>query len=206
VISQIMRRMDLPVEDHVPEAHDAEGADEVMLAWQMQGARCSFDELVRSGKISQPMEVPGHWVDRHIEKIGGWRLAPAQLLTLWDEIRAQDEAQVEQPGVLFLTPRRQRRKLNASLSFLGSPADIILHPDDASAQGITDGQQVQVRTSQGEIVLTATVSDTVRRGVASIPHGHESANVNYLTSVQHVDRMTGMVRYSGIPIEVTPVT
>ncbi len=97
-------------------------------------------------------------------------------------------------------------KLNASLSFLGSPADIILHPDDASANGVVHGQKVRVRTSRGEIILTANVSATVRHGVASIPHGHESANVNYLTSVQHVDKLTGMVRYSGIPIELEPIT
>ncbi|MCK9563846.1 MAG: hypothetical protein M0R02_14135, partial [Bacteroidales bacterium] len=71
---------------------------------------------------------------------------------------------------------------------------------------VANGQQVRIRTSRGEIILTANVSDTVRPGVVSIPHGHESANVNYLTSVRHVDRMTGMVRYSGIPIELEPIT
>jgi len=39
-------------------------------------------------------------------------------------------------------------------------------------------------------------------GVASIPHGHEVANVNQLTSVENVDRMGGQVLYTGIPIEV----
>jgi len=204
-ISQIMRRLDLPVADHVPLDCDAEDADELMLASLMKGARCSFDELTQGNQVTKPLEFPGPWVDRHIEKIGGWRLAPAQLVNLWEEIRKEDAAQLSQPRELCLTPRRQRRKLNASLSFLGSPADIILHPCDASENGIADGQKVRVKTSRGEIVLTAIVSDTVRQGVASIPHGHESANVNFLTSIQHVDRMTGMVRYSGIPIELQPV-
>jgi formylmethanofuran dehydrogenase subunit D len=61
-----------------------------------------------------------------------------------------------------------------------------------------------VHTSRGEIFLTANVSDTIRRGVASIPHGHEVANVNLLTSVEAVDKLTGMVRYTGIPIEIEP--
>ncbi len=205
VISQIMRRMGLPVDEHVPKTHDDSGADEAMLAAQMQGARCSFDELVSQGNVSKPLEVPGTWVDNHIDNIGGWRLAPEPLIALWNETRTADQAQIGQPLGLCLTPRRQRRKLNTALSFLGSPADILLHPDDATARGIADGQQVQVKTPQGEIVLTANISDTVRCGVASIPHGHESANVNYLTSAQSVDKLTGMVRYSGIPIAVTPL-
>jgi hypothetical protein len=45
----------------------------------------------------------------------------------------------------------------------------------------------------------------MRHGVASIPHGHEIANVNLLTSIEQVDEMTGMVRYTGIPIAVAPV-
>ncbi len=205
IISQIMRRMDLPVADHVPLNHDQDGADDMMLATLMGGARCSFDELAASGCTTKPLEFPGAWVDRHIENIGGWRLAPEELVQLWKEISAEDiAANKHRPDLCFI-PRRQRRKLNASLSFLGSPADIILHPDDAAVNGVVDGQQVRVFTPEGEIVLTANVTDTIRRGVASIPHGHETANVNFLTSVQYVDKLTGMVRYSGVPIEVEPV-
>ena len=61
-----------------------------------------------------------------------------------------------------------------------------------------------MRTSRGEVCLTAKVDAAIRRGVASIPHGHEAANVNYLTSVEQVDKMTGMVRYTGVPIDVEP--
>jgi anaerobic selenocysteine-containing dehydrogenase len=111
---------------------------------------------------------------------------------------------VGRPPLSFI-PRRQRRKLNASLSFLGSPADIILNPEDAAIHGIAHGGRVEVTTKSGRITLTANVSDTIRPGVASIPHGHESANVNLLTSVQSVDAMTGMVLYSGIPIAVARV-
>jgi formylmethanofuran dehydrogenase subunit D len=63
-----------------------------------------------------------------------------------------------------------------------------------------------VKTSRGEIFLTANVDAGIRRGVASIPHGHEVANVNLLTSIDEVDRMTGMVRYTGVPIQVEPAS
>ncbi|MEW9856614.1 molybdopterin-containing oxidoreductase family protein [Novosphingobium sp. M1R2S20] len=201
IVSQLMARMGLPVPEGLPESDRTPGADDTMLARQMAGARCSFEELQASGTVSRPLEFPGTWVDRHIERIGGWILAPQPLLELWAKTRADDDAQAGPPPLSFI-PRRQRRKLNASLSFLGSPADIILNPQDAARHGIAHGDRVQVTTPNGAIVLVANVSDTIRPSVASIPHGHESANVNLLTSVQSVDTMTGMVRYSGIPISI----
>jgi anaerobic selenocysteine-containing dehydrogenase len=204
-ISQLMKRMGLAVPEHVPEDDKMSGADDAMLATLMQGARCTFEELASARHVTKPLEFPGNWVDQHIERFGGWRLAPPKLLEFWAEVRHADEAAIGQPHVLCYTSRRQRRKLNASLSFLGSPADIILHPDDATAHGISHGQRVRVQTSRGAIFLTANVDASVRRGVASIPHGHEVANVNHLTSVEEVDKMTGMVRYTGVPITVEAV-
>ena len=204
-ISQIMRRMELEVPAHVPEPHDAPGADDAMLAVLMQGARCGFEELAASGIVTRPFDMQGAWVDDHIARMGGWRLAPPQLLAFLAEIRRADEAVLGLPRPLCFISRRQRRKLNASLSFLGSPADILLHPEDAAAHGIAHGQKVRVQTSRGEITLIANVSAAMRPGVTSIPHGHEIANVNLLTSVENVDPMTGMVLYTGIPITLAPV-
>jgi len=204
VIAEIMRRLDLPLPDYVPRSDLDEGADEAMLAALMPGARAGYDEVAATGAVVLPMDFPGKWVDNHIERMGGWKLAPPALVAFWHELRAEDEAALGQPRPLCFISRRQRRKLNAALSFLGSPADIILHPSDAQANGIVHGDLVRVSTTRGEIVLTANVSDTIRPGVASIPHGHETANVNLLTSVENVDRMTGMVLYTGIPINVAP--
>lgn len=203
IISQLMRRMGLPVDGHVPEDDRVPGADDAMLAALMAGARCSFEDVAATGVVTRPLTLPAPWVDRHIERIGGWRIAPPRLVEQFNQIREADQAELGQPRPLCFIPRRQRRKLNAALSFLGSPADIILHPLDAAARGIVHGGRVQVETDRGDIHLTANVSDIIRPGVASIPHGHEVANVNRLTSVEHVDAMTGMVRYSGIPIKVS---
>lgn len=205
VIAEIMRRLGVPVPDYVPETDLQEGADEAMLAALMPAARTSFEEVATKGTVVLPMEFPGRWVDDHVARMGGWKLAPPALVAFWQELRAQDEAALGQPRPLCFISRRQRRKLNAALSFLGSPADIILHPADAAAHGIAHGDTVRVSTRRGEIYLTANVSDTIRPGVASIPHGHEVANVNLLTSVENVDRMTGMVLYTGIPIDIAPV-
>jgi anaerobic selenocysteine-containing dehydrogenase len=204
-ISQIMRRMGLPVPGYVPEDDLQQGADDAMLAALMPRARCSFDEVATKGIVTVPSEVPSRWVDEHIERMGGWRLAPARLVEFWNETRRADEAALAEPRRLRYIARRQRRKLNASLDFLGSPADIVLNPADAESNGIAHGDRVRVSTERGAIFLTANVSETIRPGVASIPHGHKVANVNQLTSVAHVDPLGGQVLYTGIPIEVEAV-
>jgi anaerobic selenocysteine-containing dehydrogenase len=46
-----------------------------------------------------------------------------------------------------------------------------LHPSDASARGIADGDRVRVFNSRGEILVRARVGDRVRPGVVALPHG-----------------------------------
>lgn len=205
VISQIMRRAGMRVPDYVPDDDRQQGADEFMLARLFKNARCSFEEVKAKRYVEFPFEFPAPWVDAHIERIGGWKLAHPKLLEQWCDMRRADEAALGKPKPLCYSSRRQRRKFNAQLSFLGAPADVILHPDDAAAHGIVDGQNVRVHNASGEIVLTAKVDAGMRRGVASIPHGHENANVNFLTSVEHVDPLGGMALNTGVPIAVEPV-
>src|SRR5207302_2772722 len=78
--------------------------------------------------------------------------------------------------------------------------------DTAAAHGIADGQRVRVHNKRGEIELTAKVDPGMRKGVCSIPHGHLDANVNNLTSIDDVDPLGGMALYSGVPIDVEPLT
>jgi anaerobic selenocysteine-containing dehydrogenase len=79
-----------------------------------------------------------------------------------------------------------------------------LHPSDASAAGVVDGQRVVVRSNRGQLTGTARVDPAIRRGVVSIPHGHYGANVNLLSDKDVIDPVTGMVRYSGIPVSIEP--
>ena len=202
VISQIMRRAGLPVPGHVPHDDRDAGADEAMLAHLMPTARCSFEELQQRRYVERPLDFPARWLDAHVERIGGWRLVPERLLGQWQEMRRADEAALGQPRPLCYSSRRQRRKFNAQLDFLGEPADIILHPADAGAHGIADKQKVRISTASGQIVLEARIDPGMRRGVASIAHGHLEGNVNVLTSKRQIDPISGMALYSGVPIAI----
>jgi anaerobic selenocysteine-containing dehydrogenase len=179
-------------------ATDAEQADdEARLATLTAGSRCSFDELVAARWVERPHDLPAAWVEDHLERAGGWRLAPPLLV--------EQLAGIDAPAPLVLTPRRQVRHLNAQLDFLGETADVVVHPDDAAAAGIVDGEPVLVRSAQGELTGTAKLDGSVRPGVVSIPHGHQRANVNVLTSKDDLDPPTGMTRYSGVPVSLHPV-
>ena len=169
-------------------------ADDAMLAKITAGGRCGFDELVAAGFVEKPIELPARWVEEHVARLGGWRLAPPPLV---DQLSA-----LNGPAPLVLVPRRQPRHLNSQLADLGEVADVIVHPDDARAAGIVDGQPVVVATAQGEIVGVTKVDSGVRAGTISVPHGHEGANVNRLTSERDIDPLTGMAHYSGIAVSL----
>ena len=61
-----------------------------------------------------------------------------------------------------------------------------------------------MRSEHGELTGVAKMDATVRRGAVSVPHGHAGANVNLLTSNDDIDVVTGMTRYSGVPVSLHP--
>ena len=94
---------------------------------------------------------------------------------------------------------------------------LLIHPKDAAAAKIEDGQRVSVRSVAGSIQIMAEISEEVAPGVVCIPHGwghdragvlmetaqaHAGASVNDLTSERFLDRMTGNVGFSGIEVKV----
>lgn len=211
IISQVMRRAGLAVPDHVPLDDREPGADAFMLSKLMEYGRCSFAEVQEKRYVEFPIEFPAEWVERHFARLGGWRLAVPEILAQWEGMRAADAAELAQiqqgrPRPLVYSPRRQRRKLNASLDFLGEPAEILLHPETAESRGITDGMRVRIFNKAGEITMAARLDPTIVRGVVSIPHGHGDANVNFLTSTHDIDPLGGMAHYSGVEIEIEPAS
>ncbi|HEY8059293.1 MAG TPA: molybdopterin-dependent oxidoreductase [Acidimicrobiales bacterium] len=175
---------------------DPDATDEAMLAKVMAAARCPYEDVAATGFAVVPFELPAAWVEEHLERAGGWRLAPDLLV---DQLAA-----LEPPPSLVLIPRRQAKKLNAALDFLGEAPEVVLHPDDAAAADVVDGEAVVVHSARGAMTGVAKVDPAIRRGAVSVPHGHHDANVNRLTDKDDIDTVTGMVRYAGVPVTVTP--
>lgn len=72
------------------------------------------------------------------------------------------------------------------LARAGTPF-VEIHPDDAQARGIADGDRVVLYNRRGECPLRAVVSDAVRPGVVASPKGRWNKlsggrNVNWLTT------------------------
>jgi anaerobic selenocysteine-containing dehydrogenase len=86
-----------------------------------------------------------------------------------------------------------------------------LHPDDAAARGIDDGDVVRVRNARGEVVARARIGDVVGPGVVALPSGWWAsrspggASANALTSEELTDRGGGAIIHSA-RVEVERVT
>ncbi len=72
------------------------------------------------------------------------------------------------------------------------PPSVEVHPDDAKARGIRDGDTVVLENGRGSCRLRAVVTDAVRRGVVTSAKGRwgklsGGRNVNWLTTDQLAD-------------------
>jgi anaerobic selenocysteine-containing dehydrogenase len=137
------------------------------------------------------------WVHERLP-LGRWNLAPTALI---EQMRSLGES-----PPLVLTPRRQPHRINGTRIRDGDQPEVLLHPKDAAAAGVVDGELVEVVSATGSLQLHARVTDAIRPGAASIPHGWPDHNVNVLISGRDIDPLTGMPRQSGMAIEVHPVS
>ena len=92
-----------------------------------------------------------------------------------------------------------------------------LHPDDAASLGLADGDDAIVRSRVGEVRVPVEVTDAIRRGVVSIPHGwghdldgvqlgvaaaHAGVNSNLLADETFFEPISGNAVLNGIPVDV----
>ncbi|GIU93373.1 MAG: oxidoreductase [Acidimicrobiia bacterium] len=151
--------------------------------------------------INDPPQMFG-WFSDKVLAGRRWQLAPQPLL---DQLAGLARAPAEG---LRLIPRRQVRRLNSVLSDPDRPeeATLLVHPEDAVRVGIADGQPVLVSSELGTLRAIAVVSDSIRPGAVSLPHGYADPNVSALTSARQVDPLTGMVTQSGLTVRLSPVS
>jgi anaerobic selenocysteine-containing dehydrogenase len=154
------------------------------------------------------------------------RLAPPAFLNEAEELErlaAERDAALSDGYDLVLIGRRQLRSNNswmhnsARLMKGSDRCTALLHPDDAAGRGLNDGQRVLVSSTVGTIELPVEVSDEIRPGVVSIPHGFghhrpgvgwrraaskPGASMNDITDPKIVDRLTGNAAFNAVPVRV----
>jgi anaerobic selenocysteine-containing dehydrogenase len=97
-----------------------------------------------------------------------------------------------------------------------------VNPEDAARLGLADGEPAVVSSASGSgrVVVPVDVTDAIRPGVVSLPHGwghdlpgvrlgvaaaHAGVNSNLLAGSEHYDPLSGNAVLNGIPVEVSPL-
>jgi formylmethanofuran dehydrogenase subunit D len=177
--------------------------DEDVLASITRGAPVTFDQL-RNGAfyIADNKKRPIGWLRRYVDaKIGGWRIAPQELV---DQLNAAKALSAP----LVMISHRQKTHMNARSIDLAPASSkcILLNADEAARAGLKEGDRAVVRSDYGVVEGTVKLDAALPDGVLNVPHGWDDTfNANLLTSsTKDVDRLTGMPWFSGFPVTITP--
>ncbi|MEU6680803.1 molybdopterin oxidoreductase family protein [Streptomyces sp. NPDC046925] len=128
------------------------------------------------------------------------------------------------PDELVLVGRRHLRSNNSwmhnvrTLTGGTNRCTLHVHPEDAARIGIEDGGHARVRAAGGSLTVPVEVTDAVRPGVVSLPHGwghdrpgtrlavaaeNPGANVNQLLDGTLLDPLSGTAVLNGFPVSLT---
>ena len=149
--------------------------------------------------------------------------APSRLLEDLGRLEALCEARLPDGYDLQLIGRRHLRSNNSWMHNVprlmkGRPrCTLLVHPADASARGLVDGDLAEVCSRVGKVEVPVEISDSVMPGVVSLPHGfghgrqgvrlsvasaHAGVSINDLTDAQEVDGVGGTAVLNGVPVTV----
>ncbi len=139
------------------------------------------------------------------------------------ERRLADWSRPRAPGELLLIGRRHLRSNNSWLHnsarlVKGKPrCTLLMHPTDAAARGLVDGDPVRLGSRTGSITVPVELADAMMPGVVSLPHGwghdragtrtavataHAGASINDVTDEGFVDLLSGTAALSGVSVTV----
>ncbi len=130
-------------------------------------------------------------------------------------------------GRFTLIGRRDVRSNNSWMHNLPTLAKgperctVQMHPADAAAAGLADGQTAQLHNAHGRVSAPVEITDRMARGVVCLPHGwgHDrpsthlplaaqrpGANLNALLPAGARDPLSGNAVLSGVAVNVQPIS
>ncbi|MFE3524729.1 molybdopterin oxidoreductase family protein [Streptomyces sp. NPDC059161] len=154
---------------------------------------------------------------------GRIELLPAPIAADLPRLRAALE---ERPASLVLVGRRHLRSNNSWLHNIpalnggSNRCTLQIHPDDAARLGLADGAEVRIASDGGAVAAPVEITDSVRRGVVSLPHGwghtrpgsrlavaadRPGVNVNQLLDGSRLDPLSGTSVLNGFPVTLVPL-
>jgi anaerobic selenocysteine-containing dehydrogenase len=140
---------------------------------------------------------------------------------MFDEILALD-SEARDGAFPFILQAGERRAYNANQIFRSgawrkkdAEGALKLHPQDAAALGLADGDAARVESRRGAIEVRVSLTDEVRRGMVSLPHGYGmlerdggnlkqlGPNVNDLTDSNHCDAIAKTPFHKHVPVRIS---
>jgi anaerobic selenocysteine-containing dehydrogenase len=189
-----------------------------------------FGELQSSarGLILEPHEF-GRFRARSVRGRGSKvRLAPQDLIQEAWKLEGYLSVRQAEQGRLLLIGMRERHTHNTWMhnadGLVGDATTnyLFIHPEDASARGMREGDLVEVDGLEGDRVrVPCRLTSDLKPGVIALPHGwghngtagwqranrRPGVNVNRLAtdSVRRLEPVSGMAWLTGLPVEIRKV-
>jgi len=150
-------------------------------------------------------------------------IAPEILLDDLGRLRASEGKATEG---LQLIGRRHVRSNNSWMHNVAhlvrgkTRCTLMMHPQDADARSVENGDVVRVRSRVGEVDVRLEVTEDIMPGVVSLPHGfghgrggtrqriadaNAGVSMNDLTDHEHLDDLTGNAAVNAVPVEVSAI-
>jgi anaerobic selenocysteine-containing dehydrogenase len=195
ILTQLGKRMGLDFFPGVdPDVHtDFDVVD--MIA---KGGRAPIDTSAEGHYVLAQDRAFG-WLLKRADDMGGFRLAPPQLVAQLADMKPLE-------GLILISRRQLYQHNSRKVPSKRDVPAIYVNPDDARALGLDDGDFARLTSPHGVIEGNVKHDDSLVRGACSVPHGWQGQyNVNRLTSVDDLDRITGMPRMSNIPVQLAKV-
>ncbi|MEM9515556.1 MAG: molybdopterin oxidoreductase family protein, partial [Actinomycetota bacterium] len=183
----------------------------------------SLDDLIERphGRDFGPLQprVPG------VLRTPSGQIEIAPALFLEDLSRLANTVDAPDADELLLVGRRHLRSNNSWMHNVKvlvkgkARCTLQVHPDDADRLGVADGAAATVASRVGSLVVPVEVTDAIRPGVVSLPHGwghddpatqmtvaaeYAGVNSNVLTDDRALDPLSGTSVLNGIPVTVAP--
>jgi len=196
----------------------------LMLRW---GGEVSLSDLEKNpGGLMLPPNQPGSFLGQRVPtKDGMVQLRLDDVLADLPRLASEEHNLRPRRDKLVLIGRRDRRSHNSWMHnspHIRQPSgnEALLHPDDARALSVADGDEIEVGSDQGAVRLRARVSDEMRKGVVAVPHGwgHEGTAVKRAASLpganinevipggrSHIEPVSGMAIMMGHSVDVRRV-
>jgi anaerobic selenocysteine-containing dehydrogenase len=155
---------------------------------------------------------------------GRIELAPPHVLA---DVPRLERAMAAEPAEIVLVSRRHLRSLNSWMHNVDTlvrgkdRCTLHIHSKDAARLSIADGDIVDVASVSGAVQVAAEITDDIRPGVVSLPHGwghgapgtrttvsarHAGVNINLLSPGPMVDTASGNAVLNGIPVRLQHVS